>query len=160
MREDFYYRIAVVKIIIPSLRERKTDIKILSNYFLSALYEKYSFGPSKISDEVLKNFLAYDWPGNVRELRHIIESSFNNSDKDDSYLAKGSIPEFIQNLDLTKHKDGLYNSNLNELLNNYEKEIIIKQLKENDNNITQTAASLGISRQNLQYRIKKNGIRV
>lgn len=160
MREDFYYRIAVVKIIIPPLRERKEDIKVLSNYFLKELYEKYSFGPSKISEDVLDQFKAYDWPGNVRELKHVIEASFNNSDKNDLYLYKNSIPEFIQNLVLTTHKRNKQESNLNELLNNYEREIIINKLRENDNNITRTAESLGISRQNLQYRIKKNDIEI
>lgn len=160
MREDFYYRIAVVKIDIPSLRERKEDIQILSNYFLAELREKYSFGPSKISEDVLDKFKAYDWPGNVRELKHVIEASFNNSDKNDLFLNVNVIPKFIQGLVLTKHKRNIQESNLNELLNNFEREIIINKLKENDNNITRTALNLGISRQNLQYRIKKNEINI
>lgn len=159
MREDFYYRVAVVEIFIPPLKERKDDIELLSNHFLKELQEKYSFGPRKISEDVLEQFIAYDWPGNVRELKHVIEASFNNSDKNDPYLYKISLPEFIQNLTLTTHKRNMQDSSLNELLNNYEREIIINKLRENNNNITRTASDLGISRQNLQYRIKKNAIK-
>lgn len=158
MREDFYYRIAVVKIDIPSIKYRKSDIGVLSNYFLSELNKKYSFGPTRISEDVLECFLDYDWPGNVRELKHVVEFSFNNSEEKDIYLYRESIPKFITNINMTMHKNNSNNSNLNDLLNSYEKEIILKALKENQNNITRTAASLGISRQNLQYRIKKNEI--
>lgn len=160
MREDFYYRVAVVQLDVPPLRERKVDIGILSNFFLNELNKKYSFGPYKISEEVLNCFLTYEWPGNVRELKHVIESSFNNSDKNDKILYKKSIPEYIQGNGLIiQHKGDLNNNNLNDLLNKYEREIIIKHLKEFDYNITKTASSLGISRQNLQYRIKKHNIK-
>lgn len=158
MREDFYYRISVVKLNVPSLKERKPDIEILSNYFLQELYTKYSFGPSRLTNDSLELLTSYDWPGNVRELKHVIEFTFNNSHKNDSYLEMDALPEFIQEIDVTKHKRSLENSNLNTLLDNFEKETLIKFLEQNEYNITKTAKILGISRQNLQYRIKKNKI--
>ena len=74
-RPDLYYRLKVIEIVLPPLKERKEDIPLLANYFLKELYHKGRSTAKKFSDEVLNRFLSYSWPGNIRELKHIIEFS-------------------------------------------------------------------------------------
>ncbi|WP_025321734.1 sigma-54-dependent transcriptional regulator [Deferrisoma camini] len=72
-REDLYYRLNVVNVRIPPLRERREDIPLLTRYFLHKYVEKYGRGPSEISDPLMAYFLSYDWPGNVRELENLVK---------------------------------------------------------------------------------------
>ncbi|MDR7855608.1 sigma 54-interacting transcriptional regulator [Tissierella sp.] len=91
-REDLYYRLNVVPIIIPPLRDRRDDIMPLINYFLSKLNKKYNFKKT-ISPEVLKTLYSYEWKGNVRELRNIIERIMVMSEKD--IINKDDLPQPI-----------------------------------------------------------------
>ncbi|RMG89633.1 MAG: sigma-54-dependent Fis family transcriptional regulator [Candidatus Dadabacteria bacterium] len=72
-REDLYYRLNVVNVRIPPLRERREDIPLLTRYFLHKYVEKYGRGPSEVSDALMAYFLSYDWPGNVRELENLVK---------------------------------------------------------------------------------------
>ncbi|MEK6571619.1 MAG: sigma-54 dependent transcriptional regulator, partial [Bacteroidota bacterium] len=73
LREDLYYRLSVIEIFIPPLRERKEDIGVLVEHFLSVFSEKYGKPQQRFSDECLEMLIAYEWPGNVREVRNVIE---------------------------------------------------------------------------------------
>jgi DNA-binding NtrC family response regulator len=75
LREDLYYRLSVIEIFIPPLRERKEDIALLMEHFLSAFSEKYGKMRQRFSDECLEMLIAYEWPGNVRELKNVVERS-------------------------------------------------------------------------------------
>jgi transcriptional regulator with PAS, ATPase and Fis domain len=79
-REDLYYRLNVVSIEIPPLRERKEDIEILFNYFLNRYSKKYG-KKLKVKEEVLRSLESYDWPGNVRELEHMVEQLVINTEE-------------------------------------------------------------------------------
>lgn len=155
LRKDFYYRLSVIRINIPPLRERREDIKPLCKYFIE-YYNKILFKNIKyISDEVLEEFLDYNWPGNVRELKNYIEGAMNMVD-DGDILTKEffeyRINQIIDNKNLNEYKE---NISLNEYIANMEKEIIKRIYTNNNFNVSKTANELMISRQNLQYKLKK-----
>ncbi|MSU00605.1 sigma-54 interaction domain-containing protein [Tissierella pigra] len=149
IRKDLYYRLNVLSLEIPPLRERKGDIPILVNYFINKFNKKFDKKVENISNEVLNIFNNYDWSGNVRELEHLLEGIISISDKkileveDLPYKFKKYKKETIPNLSLT------------EILETTEKEIIKEALGKTDNNITKTAEILGIPRQTLQYKIQR-----
>ncbi len=150
IRRDLYYRLNVVSFEIPSLKSRKDDIPILTNYFINKFNEKLGKSVKGVSKEVLDIFNSYEWDGNVRELEHLIEGIMSISD-----------PEIIDIEDLPykfrqyKKDHNIYESSLSEVLEETERSIIKDALKKTDNNITKTAELLKIPRQTLQYRIQK-----
>lgn len=150
IRRDLYYRLNVVSFEIPSLKSRKDDIPILTNYFINKFNEKLGKSVKGVSKEVLDIFNSYEWDGNVRELEHLIEGIMSISD-----------PEIIDIEDLPykfrqyKKEHNIYESSLSEVLEETERSIIKDALKKTDNNITKTAELLKIPRQTLQYRIQK-----
>ncbi|MCK9217726.1 MAG: sigma 54-interacting transcriptional regulator [Firmicutes bacterium] len=163
LRKDLYYRLNVINIRIPPLRNRKKDIPLLAEHFI----KKYNIGLQKdvwdLSKEVQNSFLQYDWPGNVRELENIIESAMNMIDNEhilkpkhfstkikDLIIKSDEIEDI--NISLTEE------NTLDNVLNNIEKELIIKSLDESSFNITKAAKKLGIKRQSLQHKIKKHKI--
>ncbi|MCJ7447179.1 MAG: sigma-54 dependent transcriptional regulator [Bacteroidales bacterium] len=143
-REDLLYRINTIMIEVPPLRDRVDDIPILANYFLKAYCEKYNREPMRINTHAHEKLSNYNWPGNVRELQHSIEKAVIMSD---SPVLIPSDFEF---------KSSLKNVHYHELtLAEMEKKMIYDCLKRHDNNISITAARLGITRQTLYNKIKK-----
>lgn len=169
LREDLFFRLSVVNIYLPPLRNRQGDIEILKNHFIKTFEEKFNKKIAGIDDEVEEFFKTYTWPGNIRELEHILEGVFNIIQENETikmehlpYYVKRDYSNYRNNeyvnpdksifsLDLMKRKD----LTLNEYLNSIEEELIIEALKLNDYNITKTAQYLGIKRQGLQYKLKK-----
>src|SRR5690606_24614390 len=86
LREDLYYRISIVKIYIPPLRQRKDDIPLLTNYFLQKYNKQMNKKIIGLSEMVKSIFDSWNWPGNVREMKNIIESAFNHADGDEILL--------------------------------------------------------------------------
>lgn len=165
LRKDLYYRINVINIRIPPLRDRKTDIALLSEHFIkkfNTILRKDVWG---ISNEVKNAFFHYDWPGNVRELENQIESAMNMVTKDHILKAnhfsnnmKGLFEGKKAGID---YKLVIHDSvTLNEALESIEIELINNALKECSYNITKSAKRLGIKRQSLQHKIKRYGIRI
>lgn len=171
LRKDLYYRLGVVTLFIPPLRERTEDIPALVNHFIDKYNHLFQMDVTIVTDEVLHSFLVYDWPGNVRELEHIIEGAMNLIINEDSIQYR-HLPIHFRNK--TKFKevnppvsivenvsiDSPAPIPLNEHLQFVEKNYILKIMKKNNNNISQTAKLLGLSRQSLQYRLKKLEIAV
>ncbi len=158
LREDLFYRLAVVYLTIPPLRERKDDIDLLIKYFINILNKRLNKNIKSLSKEVLSAFLEYEWPGNVRQLKHTIECAMNIAQNHEVYIQKNHIPKYLNifNYDTnTVNRTNQNNTNLFDEIKNKEKNTIIHSLKENNGNITKTAEILGMSRQSLQYRIKK-----
>lgn len=143
-REDLLYRINTIMIEVPPLRDRVDDIPILANYFVKAYCEKYNREPIKINTHALEKLTNYIWPGNVRELQHAIEKAVIMSDT--SILLPSDF-EFRSNA------RNVYHHELT--LAEMEKKIILDCLRRNDNNISLTAAKLGITRQTLYNKLKK-----
>jgi len=157
-RKDLYYRLNVVSLCLPPLRERAGDILRLANYFLDTFCREMGKPLMKLADDVLDIFELYHWNGNVRELRNVIERMviFSNSPIIGKELLAPEMYSQQVALD-TKQPDDerMAATNLDEHLARLEKQIIRKTLDEAEGNKTKTAQMLGISRFSLGRRINK-----
>jgi arginine utilization regulatory protein len=167
LRKDLYYRLGVVTIFIPPLRERKEDIPLLVQDFIIKYNDLFKMNVKGLSEEVQQSFMEYDWNGNVRELEHIIEAAMNIMLDEDviiyshlpyQYRSKMKMKERmlpISTVDtfIQEHTDSPVS--LKNQMEIFEKSYIEHILKKNDFNISKSANLLGLSRQSLQYRMKK-----
>jgi len=160
-RSDLYYRLNVISIKVPPLRERKEDIPILMQFFLQRYNKKFAKNIQGFEKKVLECFQNYNWPGNVRELENFIERGI--ALEKSPIISASSLPsEVIYNLDefaVTgedwQAKLGLGEFNLTQYIDNISKQIIIRALKMNDGNIKKTAALLQTNYRSLRYLIAK-----
>lgn len=158
LRADIYYRLSVVSLVIPPLRHRPECIAALIEHFIKQNNKIMGKNIKGVSKEVMNMFMHYNWPGNVRELEHTIEHSMNLVENSDTNIKPFHLPVYLKNK-FQSHR--LVNEdidtikNLKNTLLKYEKEIIDAKLRANQGNITQTAKDLNVSRQFLQYRIKR-----
>jgi len=152
-REDLLYRLDVIPIAVPPLREKKEDIPELVEYFLEYFASEYGQRSKKVTPEALKMLQAYDWPGNIRELRNVIERLVIMT-LSDTITAK--------NLVLTEptREDYFIHKTLREARDAFEKAFITKRLKEHNWNISRTAEAMQIERSNLHKKIKAYDIKV
>lgn len=152
-REDLYFRINVIPIHIPSLRERKDDIQLLVEYFLKNFAQQYGQKPKRVSEITLHALMDYNWPGNVRELKNTIER-FVIMNPDEVINVK-HVPSFE-----TEKTDYYSYKTLKEAREQFEKDFIIEKLQKNNWNISKTAATLEIERSNLHRKIKTLNIEI
>jgi len=164
LRKDLYYRLNVIYLKIPPLRERRSDVLLLSEYFIKKFNTVLKKDVWDISNEVKNAFMNYDWPGNVRELENCIESAMNIVTKDHMlkpHHFSNMKPIFNNSKSNTNYRLLIHEGkSLDGILESIEKELIIDALKECSFNITKSANKLGIKRQNLQHKIKKYKIRI
>ena len=154
-REDLYYRLKVVEILLPPLRNRKEDIIILANKFIQYFSEKHRKNVKSISSEAVKVFTKYYWPGNVRELQNVIESAVVMANAET--LVVDDFPEEIKNANSYSNFD--YNMPFKDAkklaVEAFERDFVSRKLEENNGNISKAAEALGIHRQSLQQKIKE-----
>jgi len=155
-REDLYWRLNVVTILMPSLRERKEDIPILVNYYLKKFNKKYK-KKIEISSNVMEVFKNYHWPGNIRELANTVERIVIMAE--DKVINKVDLP-FNIFAEVSPTHTSAKNSSLSLEVENIEKERILNALKENNYIQSRAARALGITPRQLGYRIKKYGIEI
>jgi DNA-binding NtrC family response regulator len=159
-RADLFYRLNVLQLHCPALRERKKDIPLLIDYFIAKHAQKIGVVIDGYDDDFKEIMLCYDWPGNVRELENTLKGIIVLSDN--SCLTKDDIPSKIYcnlvGLDQkpveSSHK-GPALGNISHALKDYETAVIFNMLSKNKGHRTQTAKELGISRRTLQYKLKK-----
>jgi DNA-binding NtrC family response regulator len=154
-REDLYYRLNVLEIKMPPLKERREDIPILVNHFLNE-FSGYAGGKAKgIGQTAMNALLSYNWPGNVRELRNVIERAVILSNGD-----KITSADFPQNIAAKREldPDSPSSGTLKSLVSEYEKRIISDALKKYDGNKEMIVQSLGIDLATLYRKINKFGI--
>lgn len=157
-REDLYYRINVISIAMPPLRERKEDIPMLMEHFLSIYTKKNGKKIAAIADDAKQMFLDYHWPGNIRELENAIEGAV--------IMAKTDVIQKWDVLNLTKFSTNgssvsstdARGKSLREGMERPEKDIIIQALEENQWNRNKAAAALGVNRTTLYNKMKKYNI--
>ncbi len=156
-REDLYYRLNVIPIEIPPLRERKEDIPVLAAYFLERAAAEYGRPAKRLSPAAIETLKAYSWPGNVRELRNVMERLEVMTRE--AVVEPSAIPPLRP---LTQNSDQAFNfpGNLREARAAFEKEFITRRLREFSWNISRTADELGIERSNLHRKIKALNIKV
>ena len=152
-REDLYYRLNVINIEMPPLRVRKEDILELAGFFLNKLNLEYKT-VTGFSKEVKKCLKEYSWPGNVRELDNVIKSAY--AINDNFMIELKDLPsKMVEN---SQHISGTEETGLENLMENYEKNLIISFLKKNHWNCSEAANKMGIHRSVLYKKIKKYNI--
>ncbi|MEA5072926.1 MAG: sigma 54-interacting transcriptional regulator [Eubacterium aggregans] len=164
IRSDLYYRLAVFCITLPGLAERKEDIEDLVLSFLAS--ESIPMGKDlyRVSDEALNVLKKHNWPGNIRELKHAITHAIFMAQRRDTVLDVSLLPDYLKKISSyhniqTKHLTNLdANQSLKDTLAIIERSIIKETLDACDYNISKSARKLGLSRQNLQYKIKQYGL--
>jgi len=160
LREDLFYRLAVISLTLPPLRERKEDIPFLTDYFLKKHSPDNAFKKLKVERELLQTFQDYCWAGNIRELENAVESMICMSGED-VCLTREHLPIYLKQLmerssrGIQKGKD---HSQLSPFLMDTENLLVTEALKKHRGNLSRAAKELGILRQSLQYRIKKFGL--
>lgn len=147
-REDLFFRLNVVTVHIPPLRERKEDISLLTDYFLQEFSKKYEKVPLSISEETLAFFHEYTWPGNIRELQNALEHAVIFCDS--QMIGINDLPAFI-----LEHKQSLLSNDLPHA-NLDEKKQLLQLLIEHNYNISAVAKSLNIARSTLYRKLKKH----
>lgn len=158
-REDLYYRLNVVNIKTPPLREHKEDIELLVNQRIAELNRIIGRNVKGITKEALELLEQYSWPGNVRELYNVVERSVNMCDS--NMLDVNDFRDiFFEEQKNESSKGDIKAATLNEVLLFTEKENITKALKLCDNNKTKAAEMLGVSRTALHHKIKRHNIKV
>ena len=153
-REDLFYRLAVIPIEVPALRERRDDIPLLVDHFLALFCAENGKRRKAISGDALAYFLAYDWPGNIRELRNMVErlvimvpgAAIGAEDLPPPLRPKGEVVVPGESKTLKEARDG------------FERAHILAELRAQDWNMTRTAERLGIERSHLYRKIKTYGI--
>jgi two-component system nitrogen regulation response regulator NtrX len=151
-REDLYYRLSVVPVRVPALRERPHDIRLLAEYFLEDFCVRNNFKPKRVEESVFPMLESYGWPGNARELRNVIErmAILTQGDR----LTRESVPVEIRVQRETSPK-----STIQEARESAEREHILRALEESSWNVSGAARALGMERTNLHKRIRALGLR-
>jgi two-component system response regulator AtoC len=150
-REDLYWRLTVIEIKIPPLRERKEDIKMLTDHFIKKLSQEHNKDIKGIDREALELLIDYSWPGNVRELKNVIERSIVLTEGPN--LTAADFPEKFH-----KEESGKEVPRLKAYLGDYEKGLLLQIYSAHNNNKEETAKSLGIDLATLYRKFKKYGI--
>lgn len=155
-REDLYYRLNVLLISIPPLRERKDDIPILVEHFLEKCSYKIGASPKRISSKTISALSKYDWPGNVRQLENYIERAFIMSESGTIELE--DLPAEVYDFSLKPTEIPIEFPEGGISLEQLNKELIKKALQLANGVQTEAAKLLGLTRRTLQYRMDKYGI--
>ncbi|WP_061216022.1 sigma-54-dependent transcriptional regulator [Leptospira santarosai] len=153
-REDLYYRLNVIPITIPPLRERTSDIPLLVDYYISKTLEENNLPPKKIESEAVSILQNHFWPGNIRELKNVMErlcimtvgSTITANDAKDALKGFKTANEMVELGDFRKAKE------------EFERQYIIKTLQTNEGNVTRTSRVLGIERSHLYRKMKSLNI--
>ncbi len=164
-REDLYFRLNVVPIRVPPLRDRTEDIALLARHFIDLAAQENGLAPKRLASDALSSLRGYAWPGNIRELRNVIERMVILSDGD---ITVEDVPEEVRGTpDEAPSDDALLDlggqaapegMTLREFREAVERAFIRKRLIENDWNVSRTATSLGVERTHLHKKMKVLGI--
>ena len=153
-RADLYYRLNVVPIKLPPLRERKDDIPELARFFTNRFAKETKRSAVEVTDSVLSKLMAYEWPGNVRELANVLERA----------VVLGQSPTIqvddlpIEILAVSGHGQNIQHLNYQQTIDGYRREVIAKALQQSDGNRTAAAKLLGLERAYFQKLMKSFGI--
>lgn len=155
-RQDLYYRINVIELNVPPLRDRKEDIPLLINHILSKYVSEFSSQGISLSEEAIKLLTAYQFPGNIRELENMLERAITLCDGNQIRVTDLKIPEQKSTIEMMQVEDDTVE--LNSYLQEVERKLIIQALEKTRWNKTAAAKSLGINLRALRYRMEKLGL--
>jgi len=153
-RQDLYYRLHVIPLTVPPLRDRLADIPILAHQFLSDYAEREGKTEKKITDEAITLLQQHDWPGNVRELKNVIERLVIMTGTD--AITADSLPLLMKEHNVWKSESPVVGtpSSIKHAKHEFEKKFIAEKLREHNWNVSKTADAIGIERSNLHRKIK------
>lgn len=157
-REDLYFRLNVVPLYSPPLREKKEDIPTLIDYFIQFFADENNFRPKKFSDKAIEAMMKYPWKGNVRELKNLIERLIITTEAD--IIKKKDLPEQIRGEMQIYLPDVKEIKSIKEFRDLAEKEFILSKLEANNWNISQTAREIDTPRSNLYKKLEQYGIKI
>jgi len=157
-REDLFFRLNVIPLYSPPLREKKEDIPLLVEYFSKIYSEENNFKQKEFSKEAIEAIQKYLWKGNVRELKNVVERLLIMTDAD--IIEMKDLPEQIRREVQTSLPDVKGIKTLKEFREQAEKDFILSKLKENDWNISQTAREIDTPRSNLYKKLEHFGIKI
>ncbi len=160
-REDLYFRINVIPIFVPPLRERTEDLPALIDYFMEKFKRPAEAEAKRFSEEALQLLQTYFWPGNVRELKNFIERI--NIMTEEKVISSDSVRRYLTSRTDWERDEvlkGFESMKLNEAKDEFEREFLVKKLEENERNIARTSKALGITPSHLHNKIKKHGIEI
>lgn len=153
-REDLFFRLNVIPISLPPLRERREDLPMLIEHFISMFASEYGIKPKTLNTDVLKIFKDHDWPGNIRELKNLVERLMIMvpSTAIDKHSIEGL--SLFKGQQITRENDYFSSPTLRDARDAFEKEFLIRKLAENNWNVSKTAEAIEIERSNLHKKIK------
>jgi DNA-binding NtrC family response regulator len=161
-REDLFYRLQVVPVTLPALREREGDVELLAQHFLKRHADDLNRPELSISDESMRVLASYSWPGNIRELENLIERVAILSDGDE--IQPEQLPQFMHHAPRASipHVSDFalpsFGVNFNALVDDYENKLITTALAQTGGNKKAAAKLLGLNRTTLVEKIKKKGL--
>jgi sigma-54 dependent transcriptional regulator, acetoin dehydrogenase operon transcriptional activator AcoR len=151
-RKDLFYRLAVVPVLIPPLRERSNDIPMLVDHFVAQARLRYGLGDRRFAPETLARLEIYDWPGNVRELRNLVESLMLTSSGE--VIEPSDLPDIVRRTKLPcEREQGL------SLAEASERDLISRTLRSCGGNVTATASALGLAKSTVYAKLRRYRIR-
>ncbi len=151
-RSDLFYRLNVLSITLPPLRERGKDKLLLAKYFVTQTAKRYGLDTPVLSSSAVETINEYSWPGNIREMKHLIERAVLLS------LGAEITSEQLALIDTARADNSSVNMNEDMTLNEAELNMINQALTKTDGNVSKAARELGITRMTLRYRMKKYGL--
>jgi two-component system, NtrC family, response regulator AtoC len=157
-RADLYFRLRVLQVAVPPLRERQDDSLLLAKHFLKEFSRRYQRAGSYFSAMAERAIVAHRWPGNVRELRNVVEQAVLLSSSNEIGPQDLLLPNRQPTL-VIEPEDAQFNGEDGSMLDHLEREMLIKALQAASNNVSKAARNLGISRDTLRYRMDKHGLR-
>jgi two-component system nitrogen regulation response regulator NtrX len=157
-RDDLFFRLNVVPLISPALRDKKEDIPLLIEYFSKVFAEENNFRRKSFAPEALQVLIAYSWKGNVRELRNVVERLLIMSDHDT--IGRADLPEYLRGESKPEPPRPSAVRTLKEFRDLSEREFILFKLKENGWNISRTARAINTPRSNLYKKLTQFGIKI
>jgi len=152
LREDLYFRINVIPLNVPPLRERKDDIVVLANAFLMRFAKEQNIEEKKIGPDAMDILINYTWPGNVRELKNIIERLVIMTKE--AVITPDDIMRSLRGGSSSNDFSHLFNLDLKEAKDTFEQHYIAYKLSQCGDNISKTAETIGIERSHLHRKIK------
>jgi two-component system nitrogen regulation response regulator NtrX len=156
-RQDLYYRLNVIPLTIAPLRDRKEDIPILANQFVSDFCLKEGIEPKSITDDAIDILMEHSWPGNVRELKNIVDRLVIMTQA--GKITADDIPQLSKEEQPDETTDTIFTHNsFRKAKMEFEKKFIMKKLQENEGNISNTADTIGLERSNLHRKIKTHSL--
>jgi DNA-binding NtrC family response regulator len=156
-REDLFYRLAVVPIPVPPLRDRREDVPALAERFLAEACERNGRRPMRLAREALLALQAHEWPGNVRELRNVVERLAILSDGPE--IGAAEVAEVLPDARRPRADRFRAGASFHELVEEAEREIVLGALDANGDNVSETARALGLERSHLYKKMRALGIK-